>query len=101
MDALRTNLEEHDPVVLGAALEPRLEVLLPEVALARVVLDDLGLPFDGHPRSLIGRDVGKLDSRVGLDFGDLAAVAIAEEPVVAVELDLTVVRHRATTDGAV
>jgi len=69
--------------------------------LARVILDDLGLPFDGDPGSLVRRDVGELDRRVRLDLGDLAAVAIAEEPIVAVKLHLAVVRHRATADRPV
>src|SRR5689334_21698177 len=73
VDALRANLEEHDAVVLGAAVEPRLEVLVPQVALASRVLDHLSSTLDRYPRSLVGRDVGKLDGRVGLDLQHLGA----------------------------
>src|SRR6187397_1449301 len=84
VNPLRRDLEQDDVVVLGSVLEPLLELLVPELALALVVLDDLGRALDRDPRAALGRDVRELDDGVVLDLVHLRRVSEAEEPAVAV-----------------
>src|SRR5689334_17201884 len=105
MQLLGMHLDQHQARRVDALLEPALQPLGPMLLELALVADELGPALDrnedpGTAEQMVLAVIRQPDIRVPLDLADAVRVVAGEEEIVAVILDLTVVRHRPRRDRA-